>query len=145
MLVLAICPAWAQDRAACQSPSARELAGGSLLDRFGVGDPNIIELQAGEFEAALGDNPTASMSGGVVLRRGDRLAGAETASYDPVQRALNLIGGVRYEDPDSLVLSDSAEFAYESGRIRFEGAKFEVRPKRSDLRGNQPNRSASCD
>jgi LPS-assembly protein len=128
VLVLAICPARAQDRAACQSPSARELASDSLLDRFGVGDPNIIELQAGEFEAALGDDPTASMSGGVVLRRGDRLAGAEMASYDPVQRALNLVGGVRYEDPDSLVLSDSAEFAYDSGRIRFEGAEFEVGP-----------------
>lgn len=91
-----------------------------------MGDPDVIELQAGEFEAALGDNPTASMSGGVVLRRGDRLAGADTASYDPELRALNLVGGVRYEDPDSLILSDSAEFGYESGRIRFEGAEFEV-------------------
>ncbi len=106
----------------------RELAGGSLLDQFGVGDPDVIELQAGEFEAALGDAPTASMSGGVVLRRGNRLAGAETASIDGERRALVLTGGVRYEDPDSLVLSDSAEFAYEGGRIRFEGAQFEVGP-----------------
>ena len=104
----------------------RELARGSLLDQFGVGDPDVIELQAGEFEAALGDAPTASMSGGVVLRRGNRLAGAETASIDAERRALLLTGGVRYEDPDSLVLSDSAEFAYESGRIRFEGAEYEV-------------------
>jgi LPS-assembly protein len=133
VVVLAICPARAQERAACQTPSARQLARGSLLEQFGAGDPNIIELQAGEFEAALGDKPTASMSGGVVLRRGNRLAGAETASFDPVQRALNLSGGVRYEDPDSLVLSDSAEFAYESGRIRFEGAQFEVGP--SNARG----------
>ena len=124
-----ISPAKAQERVACESPSARELARGSLLEQFGVGDPDVIELQAGEFEAALGDNPTASMSGGVVLRRGDRLAGAETASYDPELRALNLTGGVRYEDPDSLILSESAEFAYESGRIRFEGAEFEVGPK----------------
>jgi LPS-assembly protein len=93
-----------------------------------VGDPNVVELQAGEFEAALGELPTASMSGGVVLRRGDRLAGADQASFDPERRALNLTGGVRYEDPDSLVLSDSAEFAYDSGRIRFEGAEFEVGP-----------------
>jgi len=104
----------------------RELARGSLLDQFGVGDPDVIELQAGEFEAALGDAPTAFMSGGVVLRRGNRLAGAETASIDAERRALLLTGGVRYEDPDSLVLSDSAEFAYESGRIRFEGAEYEV-------------------
>jgi LPS-assembly protein len=109
------------------------LARGSLLDQFGPGDPNVIELQAGELQAGLGGKPTASMSGGVVLRRGNRLAGAETASYDPEQRALILTGGVRYEDPDSLVLSDSAEFAYESGLIRFEGAEFEVGP--SNARG----------
>jgi LPS-assembly protein len=121
-------PAVAQDRGACETPSARELATDSLLQQYGVGEEDVIELQAGEFEASLGDLPTASMSGGVVLRRGNRLAGAEAASYDPVQRALNLTGGVRYEDPDSLVLSDSAEFAYESGRIRFEGAEFEVGP-----------------
>jgi len=123
---LAISPAKAQNRAACESPSARELATDSLLEQYGVGDPDVVELQAGAIEAALGDNPTASMSDGVLLRRGDRLAGAETASYDPQQRALHLGGGVRYEDPDSLILSDSAEFGYESGRIRFEGAEFEV-------------------
>lgn len=128
LLLLAISPAGAQDRAACQAPSQRELAGESLLQQFGAGDADVIELQAGEFEASLGGDPTASMSGGVVLRRGDRLAGAETASYDPEQRALHLTGGVRYEDPDSLILSDSAEFGYDSGRIRFEGAEFEVGP-----------------
>ena len=128
LIVLVISPARAQDRAVCESPSARELARGSLLEQYGVGESDVIELQAGEIEAALGDQPTASMSGGVVLRRGNRLAGAEKARYDPVNRALNLTGGVRYEDPDSLVLSDSAEFAYESARIRFEGAEFEVGP-----------------
>jgi len=121
-----ISPAKAQERAACESPSARESARGSLLEQYGVGDPDVIELQAGEFEAALGVNPTASLSGGVLLRRGERLAGADAANYDPVQRALHLTGGVRYEDPDSLILSDSAEFGYDSGRIRFERAKFEV-------------------
>ena len=126
MLVLALSPAMTQERVACESPSAREQAGGSLLEQYGVGDPDVIELQAGAFEAALGDNPTASMSGGVVLRRGDRLAGADTASYDPLLQTLNLVGSVRYEDPDSLILSDSAEFGYASGRIRFEGAEFEI-------------------
>ncbi len=127
-LGLVIGPAVAQDRAACETPSARELTTDSLLERYGVGEEDVIELQAGEFEATLGDLPTASMSGGVVLRRGNRLAGAEAASYDPVQRALNLTGDVRYEDPDSLVLSEAAKFAYESGLIRFEGAQFEVGP-----------------
>ncbi len=125
---MAISTASAQDRPACESPSARELASGSLLELYGAGDPDVIELLVGEFEAVLGERPAASMSGGVVLRRGNRLAGAETASIDPVQRALKLTGNVRYEDPDSLILSDSAEFSYEDGRIRFEGAEFEVGP-----------------
>lgn len=125
---MVISPARAQDRLACESPSARELAEGSLLELYGVGDPDVIELLAGEFEAVMGERPAASMSGGVVLRRGNRLAGAETATFDSVQRALKLSGGVRYEDPDSLILSDSAEFGYDSGLIRFEGAEFEVGP-----------------
>ena len=125
---MVISPARAQDRLACESPSARELAEGSLLELYGVGDPDVIELLAGEFEAVMGERPAASMSGGVVLRRGNRLAGAETATFDSVQRALKLTGGVRYEDPDSLILSDSAEFGYDSGLIRFEGAEFEVGP-----------------
>ncbi len=125
---MVISPARAQDRLACESPSARELAEGSLLELYGVGDPDVIELLASEFEAVMGERPAASMSGGVVLRRGNRLAGAETATFDSVQRALKLTGGVRYEDPDSLILSDSAEFGYDSGLIRFEGAEFEVGP-----------------
>jgi len=126
LLIVVVSPAMAQERVACESPAARKLTRGSLLEQFGVGDPDVIELQAGEFEAALGDKPTASMTGGVVLRRGDRLAGAESANYDPELRALMLTGGVQYEDPDSLVLSETAEFGYESGRIRFEGAEFEL-------------------
>ena len=59
-------------------------------------DSNAIELEAGEMEATFGDNPTASMTGGVVLRRGDRLAGADVARYDPDDRALHLEGNVRY-------------------------------------------------
>ena len=123
---LAIHPASAQQRNDCEAPSLRDMAQGSLLQQYGVGDPDVIELQAGALEAALGDKPTASMSGGILLRRGDRLAGANSARYDPEQRALHLQGEVRYEDPDSLVLSDAAEFGYDSGRIRFEGAEFEV-------------------
>ena len=89
-------------------------------------NPDIIQLEAGQFEAQLSDNPSASMTGGVLLRRGDKLAGAESARYDPEQKALHLEGGVRYEDPGTQILSDSAEFGYKSGRIRFEGAEFSI-------------------
>jgi LPS-assembly protein len=98
----------------------------SLLAQFGAGDPDVIEFQVGEIDAQFGDDPRASMSGGVLLRRGNRLAGADEAAYDPIQQALNLTGNVRYEDPQSAVRSDSAEFGYVTGRIRFEGAEFQL-------------------
>jgi LPS-assembly protein len=66
------------------------------------------------------------MSGGVLLRQGDKLAGADSARYDPDSKALILEGNVRYEDQSTLIESDSAEFAYLTGRIRFEGAEFLV-------------------
>ena len=87
-------------------------------------DPDAIELEAGRVEARLGESPTASLSGGIVLRRADKLAGADSARYDPETLSLYLSGDVRYEDPGTQIRSDSAEFEYESGRIGFSGAEF---------------------
>jgi len=124
LLLLAFSPADAQERPRCEAPKPPGSDDGSLLARFGTGDPDVIEFQAGEVDASFGDNPAASLSGGVLLRRGDRLAGADDANYDPIARSLTLAGHVRYEDPNSAISSDLAEFAYDTGRIRFEGAAF---------------------
>lgn len=91
-----------------------------------LGGESPIELAAGEFSASLGDNPSALMSGGVLLRSGDKLAGAERARLESDQRALYLEGNVRYEDAGTRVKSDSAEFSYDSGRIQFAGAEFSL-------------------
>ena len=77
------------------------------------------------------------MTGGVLLRRGDKLAGADAAKFDPDQRALHLLGHVRYEDPATQILSDSAEFSYDSGRIVFAGAEFTL--GNSNSRGSADN------
>ncbi|HSM29265.1 MAG TPA: LPS-assembly protein LptD [Woeseiaceae bacterium] len=87
-------------------------------------DPATVQLEAGRVEAQLGEDPTASLSGGIVLRRADKLAGADSARYDPETMSLYLDGDVRYEDPGTQIKSDSAEFEYESGRIGFTGAEF---------------------
>ena len=96
-------------------------------------DPNTIQLEAGEFEAQMGALPTAVMSGGVMLRRDNKLVAADSARYDPEGKALHLEGGVRYQDPGSQIHSQSAEFGYVTGRIRFEGADFSLGS--SDARG----------
>lgn len=89
-----------------------------------IGGP--IELSAGEFEAKFGAAPYATMSGGVLLRQGERLAGAENASLDPERRAVYLSGDVRYHDTGTQVRSDSAEVSYDTGRIQFTGAEFSL-------------------
>jgi LPS-assembly protein len=57
-------------------------------------------------EARLGESPTASLSGGIVLRRADKLAGADSARYDPETLSLYLSGDVRYEDPGTQISQD---------------------------------------
>ncbi|HEX5787713.1 MAG TPA: LPS assembly protein LptD [Woeseiaceae bacterium] len=89
-------------------------------------DESSLEILAGEIDAVLGEAPDFSITGGALLKRGDRLIGADTATYDAAERAVRLAGNVRYEDPQSEVVSESAEFAYESGRIVFTGAEFSL-------------------
>jgi len=124
--LLALTPAFGADELSCQTSLGRPLAVDSPLRDVVLDNPETIQLEAGEFEAQLGANPTARMSGGVLLRRDDKIAGADSAHYDPEQRAIFLEGGVRYEDPGTQILSRSAEFGYDMGRIRFEGAEFSL-------------------
>ena len=116
--------AHAAEPLACQNTLNTELAARAQLSEQQLANEQTIELTAGEFEAQLSDQPSASMTGGVLLRRGDKLAGADAANFDPKQRALHLVGHVRYEDPATQILSDTAEFSYDSGRIVFAGAEF---------------------
>ena len=110
----------------CAIPESRQLDNESLQEEFGSGDPEVIELLVGEIEASFADVPRASMTGGVLVRRGDKLVGADEATYNPVNQALLFDGNVRYEAPNAQVSGTSAEFAYATGRIRFEGAEFHL-------------------
>lgn len=123
--MLANDPAIAQ-RLACELPPAAPVVDESRLQQSADVDPDIIEFQAGEIDATFGNNPSASLSGGVIVRNGERLVGAEDAAYDPLTQALLLTGSVRYEDLDKSVSGTSAEFSYATGRIRFEGAEFQL-------------------
>jgi LPS-assembly protein len=125
-LLLTATFAQAADELSCQTSLGRPLAVDSPLREVVLDNPETIQLEAGAIEAQLGDNAAASMTGGVLLRRDDKIAGAETARFDPELRALFLEGGVRYEDPGTQILSQSAEFGYDVGRIRFEGAEFSL-------------------
>lgn len=136
-LITAIClfglpAAQAAEPLACANTLSTRLAADApaalLLD-----NPDAIQLEAGRVQAQLGDMPTASLTEGIVLRRADKLAGADSAQYDPETRSLYLSGNVRYEDPGTQIISDSAEFEYDSGRIGFSGAEFSL--GRNNARG----------
>ena len=128
LLVLPL--AYGAEPQSCQTSMQRLSADSPLAafspENFGpsFGNSQSIQLEVGAIEAQLGTRPTASMSGGVLLRQGDKLAGADVARYDPDNRAIFLEGNVRYEDLGALIASDSAEFGYITGRVRFEGAEF---------------------
>ncbi len=124
--LLAVTYAHGADELACQTSIGRPLSVDSPFNTVVPDNPETILFELGSVDIQLGDIPTASMTGGVLLRRDDKLAAAEAARYDPDQRALFLEGGVRYEDPGTLVLSHLAEFGYGTGRIRFEGAEFSL-------------------
>ena len=123
-LTLAASPARAQVELACRNELPTQLDAPAQLSPVELEDDSKVELSAGSFEATFGPRPTAQMSGGVLLRRGDKLAGADSASYDPDHRALHLSGTVRYQDPGTQIISDAAEFSYDSGLIEFSGAEF---------------------
>ncbi len=124
--LFAFTQAQADDPLSCGTSLGERLAEDFRLGDGALANPDTVVLEAGSVEAQLGDDPTARMSGGVLLRRDDKLAGADSAYYDPEQRALFLEGGVRYEDPGTQIRSRSAEFGYDMGRIRFEGADFSL-------------------
>ena len=124
--LLAVTHAHGADELSCQTSIGEPISVDSSFSTIIADDPETILFELGSFEMQLGDNPTATMTGGVLLRRDDKLAAAEAARYDPEQRALLLEGGVRYEDPGTQILSDLAEFGYGMGRIRFEGAEFSL-------------------
>ena len=98
----------------------------TLLPESASSDETTIEFEVGALEAQFGANPTAHMTGGIMLRRGDKHAGAESADYDPTSRSLLLEGNVRYQDRGTQIDSDLAEFAYGTGSVRFEGAEFSL-------------------
>jgi LPS-assembly protein len=125
-LLLAAVNAAADEPLSCRTSLIEPLAANPFATLVPLDNPDTIQFEAGNFEAQLGDLPSASMSGGVLLRRNDKLAAAKSARYEPITKALHLEGDVRYEDPGTQILSRSAEFAYQTGRIRFEGARFSL-------------------
>ena len=87
---------------------------------------DTITFEAGSIDALLGPSPRVRLDGGVLVRRGGRLAGADAAAYDPEAASLQLDGNVRYRDPNTEIVSDAASFSYSTGRVTFDGAEFQL-------------------
>ena len=124
-LLLAVPYAHAVEPDACAT-SLNSLSVDSLIPAGAETNETTIVFEVGELDAQFGPNPTANMAGGVLLQRGDKQAGADTANYDPTSQSFLLEGNVRYQDRGTQVDSDLAEFTYNSGTVRFEGAEFSL-------------------
>ena len=123
-LLLAAPLAYAQESLVCEAPLVGSLSDNAYAKAFGDPEDETVQFEAGRIDARMIPAPSASMSGGVLVRRGDRLAAADSADYNPGTQTLSLQGDVSYVDPGTEIVSQSAEFAYETGRIRFESAEF---------------------
>jgi LPS-assembly protein len=132
--LLALSQLRAAENDACQT-SLDPLSMETLLMATPTTNDDTIEFQVGELDARFGTDPAAKMTGGVLLRKGTKVAGADEARYNPVNRSLLLDGNVRYEDQGTQIESDLAEFAYDTGTVRFEGADFSL--------GNSEGRGAA--
>ncbi len=124
--LLAVTHAHGADPLACETTVGEPIDVGPSMAETAPDDPNTLVFEAGRLEAQLGEEPTATMSDGVMLRQADKLAGADTARFDTQGRAMYLEGNVRFEDTSTKIISDSAQLAYESGQIRFDGAEFSL-------------------
>lgn len=119
-------PAHSQQESQCVVANIGDIVNKSLFNETAASDSKIIQFETGQIEAQLGENPSATMSGGVLLQQGERFAEAESARYDSETLALRLEGGVQYKDPNTQIKSNSAEFSNAAGHIRFEEAKFRL-------------------
>jgi len=124
--LLAVAHAHAADPLSCETTVGEPIDVGPSMTETAPDDSNTLVFETGRLEAQLGEEPTATMSDGVVLRQADKLAGADTARFDTQGRAMYLEGNVRFEDTSTKIISDSAQLAYESGQIRFDGAEFSL-------------------
>ena len=125
-LLLVGSTAGAQVDSSCPAPAGSGIGDEAFFGQLDNDDGAAITLEAGSIEALLGPPPRAALSGGVLLRRGQRLAGADSAEYDPDTVSLTLDGNVRYRDPTTEITSDSAVFSYSTGRVAFGGAEFQL-------------------
>jgi len=125
-VLLVAARAEAADPLICETSVGDPIETDPYLADSAVENPDAIVLEAGRFEAEIGEKPVATMGGGVLLRQSDKLAGAETAHFDTELQVIYLDGSVRFEDPSTQIISDSARLAYKTGQIRFDGAKFSL-------------------
>lgn len=128
-LFTAIAALLAASHSMAQNPLACSNAIDTGLDRNELPastEDNTIVFETGRFDATAKTPREATLSDGIVLRSGNRLAGADEARLTEADRRILLTGNVRYEDPSIHIRGDSADFAYDSGRIEFIGAEFSV-------------------
>ena len=117
-LLLVATPAVGQDQPFCEAGLDTGLGREAFFADWEDDPTGTITFEAGRVEAEVGANPRIALSGGVLVRRGERLAGSDAANYDPDTMSLSLTGQVRYQDPlvgyGDIAKPDPARFDHRS-------------------------------
>ena len=90
LIVLACAPAHSQQELQCAVADVGDSLDRALFGDLDAGDSKTIQFEAGQFAAQLGEKPSATMSGGVLVQQGEWLAGAERANFSAETMALRL-------------------------------------------------------
>ena len=131
LLAMTALPAGAQTELACEAPQLSAIGDQEFFATTGDDANGPVVFEAGSIEAIVSEEPRMSLGGGVLVRQGSRLVGAETAEYDPATTSLQLQGDVQYRDPSTEITSDTALFSYSTGIVSFDGAQFLLSPSGS--------------
>ncbi|MEM1262979.1 MAG: LPS assembly protein LptD [Pseudomonadota bacterium] len=111
----------------CRAPNVIDTAAvfsSGLFDSQEKTDPDTIRFEAGSADLTLGGK--ATLSDGVLIRRGDDFIAADDANYDAAAGELTLDGNVKYSGLASEVSGSRANFDLDAGVAEFSDSDFNL-------------------
>jgi LPS-assembly protein len=85
---------------------------------------DFLDIEAGNF--SVRSDASALFSDGIRFVYRDGIVTAERALYDPTQASIDVVGRVRFENPEFSVFADDAAYDRDAGEISFAAAGFDM-------------------